>query len=176
MRVVFERKPEVSDIGRLIDRLRKRAHDQRLDEGTLRRVPQAPRQSLQVPWRKGLRDLRLDTKRSECGEEPIELLLFGLAVHPIQRRRSSAQQLAGDGDVRENHTFFDQTMRIVARAQLDGANMSDGIDAKFRLRGVKIERSATHAGLMQRAVDIDQHEQTIRERPELAPGLGPTLA
>src|SRR5581483_10959927 len=99
------------------------------------------------------------------------LLLLWLSVDAIQGRRSGTQQLTRHGDVREDHALLDQAVGIVAGAKLDGTNVADLIDAEFRLGGVEVKRAAASARPMQCTVELDQHEEPLRQRPELASRL-----
>ena len=167
MRVVSERQSEVSDVGRLIDRLRHRPDHQRLYECALRRVAHALRDRLQVPRGHGLRYAGIDAQCFKGCREALELLILRLAVHPIERRNVRLLERLGHRDVRQNHALLDEAVRIVACAQLDGAHPLAGVDDEFGFRRIEIQRTPVAARLVERAVDIDQHHERLEQRTEL---------
>ena len=80
MRIVGERKTKVAYVCLLIDRLRHRTHDQRLDERSGFRVTQTLGDGLKITSRDGFGNLGSDSKRVQRRLEAFELLLFWLSV------------------------------------------------------------------------------------------------
>ena len=85
--VLAERETEVSDVERVIDRLRHRPNDQRLDERPVFRLAEAFGDAAQVARLHFLRQFGLDTERGERREQGIETLLLRRAVDAIKTAR-----------------------------------------------------------------------------------------
>ena len=89
-------------------------------------------------------------------EEALQLLdavLVGPAVDPEQRGQLVLLQEAGGLDIRRDHAFLDQPVRVVPGIGADLGRVAGGVHQHLDFRRLEIERAALLALLAQRLVD-----------------------
>ena len=173
--VLAERETEVSDVERVIDRLRHRPHDQRLDERPVFRLAEAFGDAAQVARLHFLRQFGLDTERGERREQGIETLLLRRAVDAIKTTRLALLERTGRRDIGEDHAFFDELVRLVAAVLADGSDPLVAVEFIVGLAALEIERPAPMARLEQRMVEIHQRPQRRQQRSDRLLGIRLTL-
>ncbi len=146
----------MTDVLRLVHRLRERAHHQRFDEGPQERVAYARRNLRQVPGADLLRYLQPDAEHGQRRLQVVELALLRRRVHAMQGRNVQAVQLLGDRHVGQHHAFLDQLVGLVARLELNPAHLLLLTEGEVRFRRVEIQCAAARAGLEQRVINLDQ--------------------
>ncbi len=82
----------------------------------------------------------------------------------VQRGVLEALEEVGSADVRRQHAFLDQAVRVVARARQDLLDLALRIADDVRLGGVEIDRAARTPRLQQ---NLEQFVQVLQVRHEL---------
>ena len=173
--VLTEREAEVPDVERIVDRLRHRPHDQRLDEGPVLRLAEALGDAAQVARLHFLRQFGLDTERGERREQAIETLLLGRAMDPVETARLTLLEGAGRRDIGEDHALLDEFVRLVAAVLTDGSDPLVAVEFIVGFAALEIERTAPMARLEQGTIEIHQRQQRRQQRPERLLSIRPTL-
>ena len=164
MRVLAERQPEVTDVLRLVRRLRQRADDHALEHrgvGAALHLLQELGQTLRV-------ERALGVEQQATGrEETLELenpFLVRLRVHPVEPGHLVALQESRSFDVGGDHAFLDQPVRVVARVALELGDAAVRPDEHLDLGRLEVERPALLAPLPQRPVDLVQRLERGQHR------------
>ena len=166
VRVLRQRETEVTDVLRLIDGLRHRAHDDRLDQVRflVRRSPAAaPRSgpSAQVAIRRQLNAESAAGTAAAVSSRSAS----GCAVHAIQRRNVVLLEEARRLDVRGDHAFLDQAMRIVARLLDERCDAPVGVEVHLQLRRIEIQCAALQRAHACSALIDGVQMRQLRARP-----------
>ena len=142
VRVLRQGETEVTDVLRLIDRLRHGAHDDRLDQMRFLAAVDLLQHRAQVLRREVAIRRQLNAEAAQESPQRFEPFVFGLAVHTVQRRHAVFLEEARRFDVRGDHAFLDEPVRVVARRLDEGCDLAMRVEAHFQLRRVEVERTA----------------------------------
>jgi hypothetical protein len=99
--------------------------------------------------------------RLEVVAQDLFLLRRRPFVHPEQARVFALRNEVGTADVRRQHGFFDQAVRLVARARNDLFDAPALVADDLGLGGFEVHRATHGARCEQRAVDIVQVQQVV---------------
>jgi hypothetical protein len=66
-------------------------------------------------------------------------------MHAVQRRHAVLLEEARRFDVRRDHAFLDEPVRIVARRLDECGDLALGVEAHLQLRRVEVQRAALRA-------------------------------
>jgi len=80
-------------------------------------------------------------------------------MHPEQASMLALTDVVGTADVSRQHGLFNQLVRIVACTRHDLLNAARLVTHDLRLNGLKVDRSAAHARLVQCLIDTVQIDQ-----------------
>src|SRR5262249_59439689 len=116
------------------------------------------------------RNPKVYPERMECRLQTIELLLFGFTMNTIQRGDTLPGELLGDCDVRHDHAFFNQLVRVIANTQLNGSDALTRVDNELCFRSVKIQCTSPVARFQECAVHVDEDQEPFDKGSNLFPG------
>ncbi len=113
--------------------------------------------------------MQADAQRTQVVLQGHAALGRGALVHAEQRRMIRRLDEAGRTLVGREHGFFDQLVRLVARARHDLLDAAVLVADDLRLGGLEVDRAALGALLQQCAVDLVQVQQM---RHQIGAGFG----
>ena len=156
VRVGLEREAEMADVIRRVDRLLERAQQDGLQQQEI--GPRADLlQDLRVILRLGL--LAARQHQPELGEERAQrgdFLRRRHVVHAVERGMTPTRKEIAGADVRRQHAFLDQAMRLVAHLRHDAQDLALGVKLHSRLDRIEVDRAAPGALLEQRLEELVQ--------------------
>ena len=157
MRVLGQRQAEVADVLRLIHRLRHRTHHHRLDQVRLFVADDLLQHRTQILRLQVAIRRQLNAEAAQELPQLLEPILFGLC-----RARDTASGILcffrkrAACDVRGDHAFLDQPMRIVARLLDERRNAPVGTESHLEFRRIEIQCAALRSCSVQRLEDCVQ--------------------
>ena len=154
--VRLQRQAKVTAVFRIVNRLLHRAQQHCLQHFCIRTIANGFQQ-LGVIARLWLIAARqLQTELGQYGAERGDGFRRRFIVNTKQRRLFGFLNEACRRDVRQDHTLFNQLVRIVTLSLFDTLNAALGVEDKLRLFALKGDPAALFARLIQRFVEVMQ--------------------
>ena len=146
MGILFEREPEMTDVGLLVDSLGKRADHEALEQQSIGTRMQSVDELAKLARRWFLRKLRADLQGIQHLLQFRDALVLRLSMHAIQAPGFGKAQRDRGLDVRGNHAFLDEAVRIIARHRKESFDAAVVADARLDLTAAEIQCTARVAG------------------------------
>ena len=166
MRVVFQREPEMTDVARLIDGLRHRAHDGSRDQQRVGAITDLLQQVAQVLRLHLLGRRQPEAELAQELAQRLEAVDLRQAVHAVERRDVMPVEETRRRDVGRDHALLDQPVGIVARLLDERGDAPVRVELELELGRVELERAAPGALAREAPVDAVQREQALTQRFE----------
>ena len=141
---------------RIVNRLLHRAQQHRLQHFCVRTVANGLQQLGVIARLWLVASGQFQTQFSQHGAERRNGFRGRLIVNTEQRWLFGFLDETCRRDVRQNHTLFDQLVRVVTLGLLDTLNTAFGVENEFRLFTLKRDPAALFARLIQRFVEVMQ--------------------
>ncbi len=164
MSVCFEAQPEVADIVRLIHCLQHRAHQHGLDQIGVRAIHNGLQYAL-VVFGLGLIGFgQYQPQLFQVHAQIFQLVRIGAFMYPVQHRQTGFGQKLRRAHVGGQHTFLDQTMRIVAHHRHNFANLARLAKHNTGFLRREIQRTGQLPGFGQLLINAIQGFQMRNQR------------
>ena len=164
VRILFQRQPEVADIGLLIHGLSQRADHQALEQQTIRPRRQPLHQLAKFAGGRLFRECRAHLQCIQHLLQFRDALVLRLTMHSIQTAGLGEAQRHRRFHIGGDHALLDQAVRVVARHRIEAFDPAVAADTRLHLAAAEIESAARVARRFERAVDRMQRAQRCAHR------------